>query len=297
MRLTRVSLALAAIALVTGLTIWGRRAVGVFRMERAEMTAATPAERLPTDLDGLGGIREVGWALSDGTRQRAFFVPGTNGAVVVVAHGSPGTALAMLTEARGLARRGYGVLLIDLPGYGGSDGPRSWGASFREAVRAGVDFAAAQPGVRAIAAYGYSMGTCVALQAAAEDPRIGALVLLAAFTDITEQRAYQYRTRIPGVAAVAIPTARHYGLAVDELDATLAVRKLGDRPLLFVVGDQDEAIPVWMPRRLKELAGNADLWVMPGFGHVGVAQGGGDAYLDRIDAFLRESLGAEMMKP
>jgi hypothetical protein len=36
---------------------------------------------------------------------------------------------------------------------------------------------------------------------------------------------------------------------------------------------------------------------MPGFGHVGVAQGGGDAYLDRIDAFLRESLGAEMMKP
>jgi pimeloyl-ACP methyl ester carboxylesterase len=220
-------------------------------------------------------------------------VPGTNGVLVVMAHGSPGTALGMLPVGRGLARRGYGVLLLNLPSYAGSEGPRTWGASFREAVRAGVDFAAAQRDVRAIAAYGYSMSTAIVLQVAADDARIRALVLLAPFTDIRAQRAHQHRSRVPGVAAMAIPTARWLGLAVDELDATQAARRIGDRPVLLIVGEQDPAIPLWMPSRLKELAANAEIWVIPGAGHVGVARDAGDAYFDRIDEFLRVHLRVE----
>jgi fermentation-respiration switch protein FrsA (DUF1100 family) len=100
---------------------------------------------------------------------------------------------------------------------------------------------------------------------------------------------------VPGVAAVALPTARWLGLAIDELDATQAARRLGDRPVLLIVGDSDPAIPLWMPRRLKELTANAEIWVIPGAGHVGVARDAGDVYFDRIDAFLREHLrmGAE----
>lgn len=287
MGLARVAVLLASVVLLVALALWVRRALVVYRIERDEMTWRSSVESLPAGRDGIDGLREEHWVLADGSRQRAFYAPGTNGVVVVIAHGSPGTAHGMLPEARGLARRGYGVLLLNLPGYGGSEGPRTWGANFREAVRAAVDFAAAQPGVRRIAAYGYSMSTCVMMQVAAGDPRITALVLLAPFTDIAAQRAYQHRSRLPGVASVAIPTARHFGLATDELDATEAVRRLGGRPLLLVVGDQDHAIPLWMPERLKSLAEEADLWVVAGAGHAGIAESGGDALTERIDAFLQ----------
>ena len=287
MGLVRVALLLLSVALLVALALWVRRALVVYRIERDEMTWRSPVEALPAGRDGIDGLREVQWTLRDGSRQRAFHAPGTNGVVVVIAHGSPGTALSMLPEARGLARRGYGVLLLNLPGYGGSEGPRTWGANFREAVRAAVDFAAAQPGVRRVAGYGYSMSTCIMMQVAADDPRIAALVLLAPFTDIAAQRAYQHRSRLPGVAEIAIPTARHFGLATDELDATAAVRRLGGRPLLLIVGDQDAAIPLWMPDRLKGLAEKADLWVVAGAGHADIAASGGDALIERIDAFLQ----------
>ena len=287
MGLMRIAWLLVSLVVLVALALWVRRALVVHRIERDEMTWHSPVESLPAGRDGIDGLREEQWVLSDGSRQRAFYATGTNGTVVVIAHGSPGTALGMLPEARGLARRGYGVLLLNLPSYGGSEGPRTWGANFREAVRAAVDFAAAQPGVRSIAGYGYSMSTCVMLQVAAADPRIGALVLLAPFTDIAAQRAHQHRSRLPGVASVAIPTARHFGLATDELDATEAVRRLGGRPLLLIVGDQDPAIPLWMPERLKSLAEKADLWVVAGAGHADIATSGGDALIDRIDAFLQ----------
>lgn len=297
MRVTPVVAVLLAIALLGALSIWGRRALRVHQIERNEMTWQTPAESLPADRSGIEAIREVTWSLADASRQRAFYVPGTNGIVVVVLHGSPGTALGMLAEARGLAQRGYGVLLLNLPGYGGSEGARSWGQNFREALRAAVDFASAEPGVRAIAVYAYSMSTAVALQVAADEPRIRALVLLAPFTDIAAQRAYQHRSRVPGVAAVAIPTDRYLGLAIEELDATDAARRLGDRPLLLIVGDQDESIPLWMPRRLKELAGKADLWEVAGSGHTDVVRHVGPAYFDRIDAFLQQHLSPWMSAP
>lgn len=283
----------AAGLLLVALCFWSARAWRVYAMERGELRWQAPSEPLPADRDGIEAIREVGWSLSDGTRQRALFVPGSNGRIVVVAHGSPGTAVGMLDEGRGLARRGYGVLLLNLPSYGGSEGPRTWGSSFRDAVRAGVDFAAQQPGVRAIAVLGYSMSTAVVTRAAADDSRIRAVVLVAAFTDFPTQRAHQYRSRIPGIAAVAVPAARWLGLAVDELDVLEAIRLLGDRPVLLVAGADDAAIPRWMPRRLKEAAANAEIWEVAGAGHVGLARVAGDSYIDRIDGFLRRNLPSQ----
>jgi pimeloyl-ACP methyl ester carboxylesterase len=68
-----------------------------------------------------------------------------------------------------------------------------------------------------------------------------------------------------------------------------ATRRLGDRPLLIVVGAEDQAIPPSMPRRLKELAGNAELLIIPGAGHVNVAQAG-EAYARPLIDFYERSL-------
>ncbi|RIL06870.1 MAG: hypothetical protein DCC71_05230 [Proteobacteria bacterium] len=284
---------LGALALLAVLAaaVWVPRALRVHRIERDELRWSAPPDAPPAPPAGIDGLVETHWTLADATRQRAFYAPGTSGCVLVVVHGSPGTALGMLPQARALARRGHGVLLVDLPGYGGSEGARTWGAAARASLRAAVDFAAAQPGVRAIAGYGYSMGTSVLAQAAADDARIGTIVLLAPFTDFASQRAAQHRSRVPGMGAVAVLSARWLGLAVDELDTSRALRRLGDRPLLLVAGDADRAVPLAMVRRLKALAENAELWVLPGAGHVDVAQTTDDAFLHHVHAFLLRNLG------
>jgi pimeloyl-ACP methyl ester carboxylesterase len=280
----------SAIALtLVALALWTPRALRVFRIEYRELTWNAPADEPAPDLAGIEALREVGWTLPDGTRQRAFYLPPENGAVVVVVHGSPGTATAMLGEARRLAEPGFGALVLDLPSYGRSEGDRTWGRGFRTAVIAAIDFVAAQPGVRAIGGFGYSMSTALLTIVAAEDPRMQALVLVAPYTRFDEQRHYQFRSRVPGLSSVSLLTARALGLAVDELDAVEATRRLGDRPVLLVFGAEDEAIPPWMPQRLKELAGNAELLIIPGAGHVNVAQAG-EAYARPLIDFYERSL-------
>jgi pimeloyl-ACP methyl ester carboxylesterase len=292
-----VMLAALVLALVAA-SIWAQRAIRVFRIEYRELTWTAPAtETLAlADLTGIEALHEVGWKLPDGARQRAFYLPPANGAVVVIVHGSPGSALGMLSEARGLARHGFGALLLDLPSYGGSEGSRTWGEGFRKAVVAALDFVSAQPGVRGIGAFGYSMSTALLTIVAADDPRIQALVVVAPYTRFDEQRRYQFRSRLPGMAAVSLLTARTLGLAADELDATDATRRLGDRPLLIIVGSEDGAIAPWMPRRLKDLAGNAELLIIPGAGHVNLHQAG-EAYSRPLIDFYENNLLRDASPP
>ena len=286
---SRVALVVLAAGVLAGTRVWLGRALRVWRAERAELTWQPPPgyAELPADREGIEEIREVSWALADGSRQRAFYLPPRNGAVVVYAHGSPGTGIGRLREARALAGDGFGALLLDLPGYGGSEGRRTWGRGFREAVAAAVDYVAARPEARHIGGFGYSMSTALMAQAAADDPRLEAIVLLTPFTRSQEQLHHQFRSRIPGLSHVAILSARHHGLAVDELDTTQAMRRLGPRPVLLVAGEHDGAIPLWMPRQLKDLSPGAELWIVPGAGHEGFAREFGEVYLERIRAFYR----------
>ena len=60
---------------------------------------------------------------NDGEGLAAWYVPPRNGTAVVLIHGSDGQPRARRRpRARLLARHGYGVLAIDLPGNGESDG-------------------------------------------------------------------------------------------------------------------------------------------------------------------------------
>jgi pimeloyl-ACP methyl ester carboxylesterase len=119
---------------------------------------------------------EVAFPSSDGLTIRAWYVPPRNGAVVVLLHGSGGDRSGTRHQARMLVRHGYGALLVDARGRGTSDGDNgSYGWTWNRDVRGAVDFLSLR-GVERIAAYGLSTGAEVALQAAAEDRRIDAVV-------------------------------------------------------------------------------------------------------------------------
>lgn len=286
---------LVCLVLLAPLGYWAYRGARVFRHTSNEF------EPTPYDTTEIGrsmlektltSTSRVGWTLSDGSRQNAFYLPSQNGALIVYAHGSPGTGAGLLPEALGLQAAGYGALLIDLPGYGESEGNRAWDATFVESIRAAVDFASAQDGVDPgrIGGHGYSNGGSLIARAAAEDERLSAIVLVASYTRIADHLHATHSGRLPGLGFFAVAAARAAGVPVSELDTERAVAQMGDRPLLILAGGADRQIPTAMASQLQSAAIRAEMRVFPEMGHVGYAARLGETYFRALEDFWKESL-------
>ena len=115
----------------------------------------------------------------DGVDLEAWYIPSTNGAALVQLGGCCAARDDELEYAALLAGHGYGVLMLDQRGHGGSDGHAMiWGWWGELDVAAGVDFLAVQPDVHGgrIGAIGMSVGGEQVIAAAGTDARIRAVV-------------------------------------------------------------------------------------------------------------------------
>ena len=127
--------------------------------------------------------------------------PGAARPAIVLAHGLGGTKADSLPTARSLARDGYAVLVYTARGFGASGGlvhlddPAYEG---RDAV-AMVDALAVRPEVErsgtdpVVGFAGASYGGAVALEAAAQDPRIDAIVPAFTYADLTSALVPQHQ--------------------------------------------------------------------------------------------------------
>jgi len=298
-KLVKLIFWLLGIVLFTGSSFWMYRAAQVVRAELREFQP-TPYNR--TDQGRVllerarKEMREIGWALADGSRQVAWYEAPRNGIVVTFVHGSPGNGLSMYRgEADALSERGYGILLIDLPGYGLSEGERMWGDNFIESVRRGIDFVLAdsEGGPPRVVVFGYSMGGYIGARVAAEDGRVSALILLATYTTLSDHLHAAFRRRTPFLGYVAIRAARYAGLDVERFDTLSTLKQMTPIPMLVVWGGQDHAIPAHMGPSLKSAVAGARGIMYPDMGHLDYVGRLGDAYVDSLDAFLLEELGAE----
>jgi poly(3-hydroxybutyrate) depolymerase len=114
-----------------------------------------------------------------GNTLAAWYVPSENGAAVVLVHGSGKNRTKTLDHAAMLARNGYGALMVDLQGYGESEGsPVAWGWTGGDDVKAAVRYLESREDVEPgrIGALGLSMGGEVVMHAAGEYEGIAALV-------------------------------------------------------------------------------------------------------------------------
>ena len=156
----------------------------------------------PADLDL--GYDSITLTTSDGVELAAWYLPGSNGAGVVVRHGAGSTRSDVLDRAAVLADAGYGVLLVDARGHGDSGGTAmdfGWYGDLD--ITAAVDFLAARPEIDddRIGVVGFSMGGEEAIGAASADDRIRAVVAEGATARrATDKRwlsdAYGWRGRI-----------------------------------------------------------------------------------------------------
>src|SRR5262249_23137946 len=137
---------------------------------------------------GIAGLREVQFRDSRGRRISGWYARSSNGATVVLVHGTNADRAALLPEIQSLAKANFGVLAIDWPGCGNSEGRIDWGAGELLGLNAALDWLDRQKEVdpQRIGGYGFSMGSYMLAQAAANDPRLRSVVLAGVPADIVE---------------------------------------------------------------------------------------------------------------
>lgn len=245
--------------------------------------------RTPADL-GLA-FEDVRIATADGTELAAWWIPSGDGATVIVLPGSGSTRDDVLDHAAFVVEAGYGVLLLDVRGHGDSGGrimDLGWGAE--RDVADVVSWLEAE-GAERVGVLGLSMGGEIALTAAAEDPRIAAVVAEGA-----TGRTYADGSLVPEDTPVALAVswlqfAMIRALAPEPEPTPLvdAVARI-EAPVLLIEGSgplEPEVGP-----RFAEAAGPAfTLWEIPESPHVGGLSTRPEEYRTRVLALLDQALG------
>ena len=233
-------------------------------------TAPQPAE------PDLGVAYEaVTLPTGDGLELTASYVPSRNRAAVLL---FPGASRA--DEARMLVAHGYGVLLLDPRGQGGSEGDVVLWAGDQDLL-AGAAYLQGRPDVDAdrIGAIGFSIGGEMLLRAAAESNSIRAVVSEGAGQRVGE-------TDTSGVAGVLVDPSQAVMTAAtiifsNHLPPAPIVDRIGDispRPLLLIYAEPGiGGESTRQPKYFAAAGDPKDIWKVPGASHTG----GIDA--DRVD--------------
>jgi pimeloyl-ACP methyl ester carboxylesterase len=205
-------------------------------------------------------VEEVRVRADDGIELAAWLVPRGGAPAVVLLHGYPAEKADLLPLAAALAPR-FTVLLVDQR-YFGRSGGRATTIGFRERrdLQRAIDFLGTR-GVTEVGVFGFSLGGAVALLAAAEDPRIRAVVAYAPFADLTtlghELYGWLWILKYPFVGLLRGWSRLFLGHDITAVSPEGAAATLSI-PVLLVASREDEQIPFAHALRLQRaLAGNA----------------------------------------
>src|SRR5205807_1153715 len=115
-----------------------------------EIEADPPSSLLKRpEAAGIANIQAVSFVSRSGLLVAGWYVPSTNRAAIIVAHGTNSDRASMLDEIRLLSAGGFGVLAFDWPGLGESEGRILWGSEARDALSSAIDWISAKPDVDA----------------------------------------------------------------------------------------------------------------------------------------------------
>jgi pimeloyl-ACP methyl ester carboxylesterase len=252
-----------------------------------------------TPADYHAPYEDVEFTTSDGVIIRGWLIrPTTKPATIVYAHGLFRSRRELLERAIETWKSGYGALLIDQRNHGSSGEARtSLGYNERLDVEAAVRFL--RDGASTsdqVVLYGLSMGATACLHAAAETPEVDAVISDSAFLSFDQTIDHHVRLlfRLPPFPIA--PQAKFYiqqraDFDGSRLDSLVAVRQIGNRPIMFIAGANDRRIPPEIATQLHAAAANPDseLLVVDGPGsqiHGHAYQADTALYTSKVLAFL-----------
>jgi pimeloyl-ACP methyl ester carboxylesterase len=189
---------------------------------------------------------------------------------VLLLHGWTGEASFMGAFADYLRRRGYGAVLMDMPGHGRSDGQR---ASLFDCATAVVEVSETISPIRFVV--GHSIGAMAALAAAEGHPPLSRWAYFDAYVLISMPNAFADVTREFGRKLGLSPAAqcaferRLEGLAqrrIQEFTGSGLLRAIG-RPTLLLHSRDDQEVPFACSEAMAASMPHVALAPFDGLGH------------------------------
>lgn len=251
-----------------------------------------PGEAAGGALTAADGIRLAGWYIPAASQNAAA-------PTVVLAHGSGKTKSEMLSWAEAL-HADYNLVLFDFRNHGQSSG-ESTTLGVREArdVQAVVDWLERTKSPPSIALLGVSMGGAAAIDAAAEDDRVAAVILDSPHATLASALQAQLESRglplaLPGSWSILLGGLLRTGEDLSVADPVQSIARIGDRPVLIVAAGEDKAVG---PGDAAELMGAAEgdgarveLETCPSAGHGESVTACSAEYAGWLLSFLERSL-------
>ncbi len=291
--LRRASLASLAVLGVAGFVAL----VGEYGHRQITLSRRTDFRDDPLRL-GLTTAEEVELTAADGIRLQSWlFRSPTATSSVIALHGHGSNRHQLLPVAR-LLYPAFHVLLLDHRGHGESDGVHTTiGYEERLDVPPAVE-ALLERGLGPVGIYGMSMGGAIAILAAAEDPRIAAVLVDSPFARL--RWAVQQSANLRGWPRQVTPvlaylgcmtTALHVRNRMHAFDPVEVVDRIAPRPLLIVHGTADDVVPVASAHALYDRAAEPkELWLIDGLKHCRGLDEMYDTYRARVHGFFSRAL-------
>jgi uncharacterized protein len=268
-------------------------AVAVLPFAFANLT--THAPRWPIDESAVGiPHEEIRIQMRNGRKLSAWYVPSRNGAAVLLSHGSGGSRGRVPAHVRMLARHGYGVLALDNPGNGESEGhSNGLGDNAQPAIAAGIDYLEDRPDVnpKRIAGFGVSLGGEVLLDAASRDRRLAAVVSDGATRPTDGDKANPKGQLESAFGWLTMRSVRAISGMKTSPSLIGKMPKIAPRPVLLVAGGGfPDEIPA--SRLYRDAGGDSvQLWELPDTGHTAGLRKHPVEYERRTVGFLDRALG------
>lgn len=287
--------AIACAALVAACALFaGYISVRNYQWAHSLIEAAPPSPLLKRpEVAGIANIQPVSFISRSGQHITAWYVPSTNRAAVILAHGCNSDRASMLDEMRLLSAAGFGVLAFDWPGMGESEGQILWGSEARDALSSAIDWISARADVDPdrIGGLGFSMGGFMLTQVAAHDSRLRAITLDSAPSDFETYISVHHSKWGPLSAWPARWALRGSDLFAGDRSAVRLIGEISPRPILIIGQSDDIEIPLVMTLGLFDSAREAkSLWIILGSQHGLFAEAAGAEYGRRLRAFFSDNL-------
>ena len=283
--------ALALALLLLALLVW---IGGSFAVER--LVYHPPRANVGPAPSSRGwGYQDVSFRNRAGLTLRGWWIPGSGLGTIVMGHGWTSSRAQPLEDSAYLHAAGYDLLLFDFRGHGLSDGDyTTLGWAEPDDVRAAIDYAGSRSPGR-LGVIGYSMGAAAALEEAAADSRVGAVVADSPFADLGSEQSYAWEaaTRLPFVPfamPVGLMVRLDLGYDPAQVRPVVAAGQLR-QPLLVILGTSDEVVPPAQGYAVFRAARGAKrLLAVPGAGHIAAHDRDPAVYEGAVLGFLGSAL-------
>ena len=267
------------------------------QLVHSPLETRTPATKQPQDFDLQA--QEVVLLNSDGQKLHGYFWSSNNGAYVMLQHGFKNERTEMLEEAKILQDAGYGILVTSVRSHDLNDGDEiTFGVREMDDLNTWYNYLTNEQGAEKgkVGLLGNSLGAAMAIEYAALNNDIAAVVAVSAFSSLqdTINVSIVYYTGLPAfpfAPMISQWAEMILGMDVEQVNATKAAAKLCNTPLFILQGGQDIVVSVGSGQWIYDAAcGDKELWFEEDLGHTQFDTKKPEEFKRRVIAFFNKAL-------